>query len=82
MACRQRPKLDTNLVTRVRADSGDEAPQSVIHAPPGFKNFVRASQTYMGFSSCRLTVTRMSSNQSRVAAGMRNRKQEAPRVPS
>lgn len=44
LALRGRLTLDpqlTKLDTSVRARSNsDEAPTSVIHAPPGFKNFV------------------------------------------
>lgn len=32
-------KLDTSVVSRLRSDSNEDAPASVIHAPTGFKSF-------------------------------------------
>jgi hypothetical protein len=34
------PQLNTNIADKERVDP-DDAPQSVIHAPAGFKHFVR-----------------------------------------
>lgn len=33
------PKIETNLAREVKTDA-DDAPQSVIHVPDGFKTFV------------------------------------------
>jgi hypothetical protein len=35
----ERPQIITQLPARTRSDSQDEAPQSVIHVPTGFKDF-------------------------------------------
>lgn len=35
----ERPQINTQLPMRMRSDSQDEAPQSVIHVPAGFKDF-------------------------------------------
>lgn len=33
-------KIDTSFANRLRSDSNDDAPPSVIHAPMGFKQFI------------------------------------------
>jgi hypothetical protein len=35
----ERPQINTQLPARARSDSQDDAPQSVIHVPSGFKDF-------------------------------------------
>jgi len=35
----ERPQINTQLPSRTRSDSQDDAPQSVIHVPSGFKDF-------------------------------------------
>lgn len=37
-------RLNTELALRSRADSQDDAPQSVIHVPSGFKDFSAGSR--------------------------------------
>jgi hypothetical protein len=38
------PRLDTQLLLRTRSDSTEDAPQSVIHVPEGFKSFDKAGR--------------------------------------
>jgi hypothetical protein len=39
MCLQERPQINTQLPPRTRSDSQDDAPQSVIHVPSGFKDF-------------------------------------------
>jgi hypothetical protein len=38
------PRLNTQLLLRTRSDSTEDAPQSVIHVPEGFKSFDKAAR--------------------------------------
>jgi hypothetical protein len=38
------PRIDTQLLLRTRSDSTEDAPQSVIHVPEGFKSFDKATR--------------------------------------
>ncbi|KAK4503738.1 hypothetical protein PRZ48_004653 [Zasmidium cellare] len=47
------PRLDTQLPQRVRSDSTDNEPQSVIHVPSGFQTFEEGSVTHQSPSEDR-----------------------------
>jgi hypothetical protein len=42
-------KIDINFANRLRSDSNDDAPPSVIHAPVGFRQFVGDGQPAQSF---------------------------------